>query len=516
MTNTVCRGPSTITPGNIITGAPAAGALSIDATGRVGPAFGRAGVALPVGAVVGGREGRSAAVLSPAPALSPALPLLLLLESPASVVLGPAPPQPTVHIREPTTHHVRMADIDARAARAGKAVRRRAERLWCAAMPTPAKPRADVRDKLLGQLAEIVARCGAGQFLLPPVAPGGAAFPEPWAPTKVGVQLLLRRLAWHAGIERQIVIDDQRVAAPPTERKPATRVELVEVRGRDACFVLGFVGSDDVAGTLALEIGTLHAVVHRPDGPDPYRSAEPPVLTPDPDRDAERGGVAAVYAGLGVLAANAAYQQYSSPGRFNGGYVPHEYDVLRAGALPLSSLAYLVAVQAVVRGDVEPPAGLGSIQLDEVSAWMRALAGERRVLADRLGIDVAAQPGAREVPVAFGDHEAVEEEAPRKTAFRWQTNRGGIGLLAGAALGFGVGVVASPGLLLVTAVGGAISGHLVGRMIDTPRCSACATVVREGATSCPRCNAMLRGDIANLSERLEAEERLEQESGTDM
>lgn len=382
------------------------------------------------------------------------------------------------------------------------------------AVPQTAKSSADVREKLLDVLAELIARDGAAQFLLPPVAPGERAFPEPWAPTKVGVQLLLRRLAWHAGIDREIVIDDQRAGAPPTERKPATRVELVEVRGKQACFTLGFVGADDVVGTLAHEIGTLYAVLHRPEDPDPYRSAEPPVLTVDPDLDLERGGVAAVYCGLGVLAANASYQQYSTEGRFNGGYVPHEYDVLKAGALPLASLAYLVAVQAIVRGDAEPPAGLESSQRDEIAGWMKTLAGERSALVARLGIDASARPGERDVPIAFEVREELHEAAPRKNAFRWQTNRGGIGFVAGTVLGMGLAFVVSRGLMPFTAFGGATAGHLIGRRVRTPRCSACATVVREDAVTCRSCGAALRGDIASLADRLDAEERLESDSGS--
>lgn len=385
-----------------------------------------------------------------------------------------------------------------------------ARRAMVLVVPVPTKPSAEVREKLLVVLGEVIARGGEARFLLPPVAPGEAAFPDAWAPTRVGVQLLLRRLAWHAGIEREILIDDQRTGAPPTERKPSTRVELVDVRGKQARFALGFVGNDDVVGTLAHEIGTLFAVLNRPDDPSPYRSAEAPVLTPDPDRDPERGAVAAAYVGLGVLAANAAYQQYSSPGRFNGAYVPHEYDVLRAGAVPLSSLTYLVAVQAVVRGDTEPDRGLGSSQRDEVVEWMKALASERAELLARLGIRSSAEPGRREPPVAFADHEAVEEATPRRLAFRWQTNRGGVGLVAGTVIGISLAFVLSRGLLPVTAFGGATAGHLLGRRVRTPRCSACATIVRADATSCPRCGASLRGDIGNLSDRLEAEENLEE------
>ena len=377
-------------------------------------------------------------------------------------------------------------------------------------MPVPATPDAPTREKLLVVLGELVSRCGEGAFLLPPVEPGEAAFPDPWAPTRVGVQLLLRRLAWHAGIDREIVIDDLRAGAPPTERKPSTRVELIDVRGKQARFALGFVGADDVVGTLAHEVGTLFAVLHRPDDPNPYRSADAPVLAPDPDRDPERGAVAAVYAGLGVLAANAAYQQYSTPGRFNGAYVPHEYDVLRAGAAPLSSLTYLVAVQAVVHGEAEAPRGLGSSQRDEVEAWIKALAAERSELLARIGISGTAKAGSRELPIAFDDHESIAEATPKRIAFRWQTNRGGVGLVAGTVIGMSLAFVLSRGLLPITAFGGAAAGHVIGRRVRAPRCSACATVVRVGATVCPRCGASLRGDIAHLSDRLEAEEQLEE------
>src|SRR6478735_8601832 len=94
-------------------------------------------------------------------------------------------------------------------------------------MAQPAKPDTETREQLLGE----------------PVMPGEKNFPEPWAPTRAGVQLLLRRLVWHASAapnagvdratgstsEREIVVEDKTVGAPPTERKPATRCELHEV-----------------------------------------------------------------------------------------------------------------------------------------------------------------------------------------------------------------------------------------------------------------------------------------------
>jgi hypothetical protein len=372
------------------------------------------------------------------------------------------------------------------------------------------------REAALGMLAELIARGGPAVFLLPPVIPGEEAFPDAWAPSKVGVQLLLRRLVRYADIDVDIAIDDRRAGAPPTERKPATRAELLELRGRRARFALGFIGTDDVVGTLAHEVGTLYALMNRPEQGDPYRTADAdaPVLTVDAERDHVRGSVAAVYRGLGVLAANAAYQQYVREGRFNGIYVPHEYDVVQTGALPMSTMTYLVAVQAVVRGETEPPKGLSQSQHHEVVGFMKTLVPERRALCERLGIDAHAKPATREAPVPFTGHDDVHEELPRKNAFRWQTNRGGLGFVAGTVLGIGLAFVVSRGMMPITAFGGATVGHLVGRRVRTPRCSACATVVRGDAATCFKCRAALRGDIASLADRLEAEEQLENDSAS--
>jgi hypothetical protein len=381
-------------------------------------------------------------------------------------------------------------------------------------MAEPSQPSREAREQLLGVLAELVAKGGAARLLLPPVAPGADAFPEPWAPTTAGIRLLLRRLLWHAGIERDVAIDDDRLAkAPPTDTKPATRLEVVEVSKDKARFTLHFIGDDEIVGTVAHEVGTLHAALHRSDKADPYRTAEPPVIAIDPDRDLERGSIATVYLGLGVLAANAAFQQYSSAGRFNGGYVPLQYDVLRAGAIPMSVLAYLLAVQAIVRGDREPPKGLGPPQRDEVAEWMKALDGQRAALRDRLGIAPTAPSEVRPAVVALADElPLVEEPAPKPVAFRWHTHRGGIGFFAGTVMGMGIAFVVSRGLLPITTLGGATAGHVLGRRVRAPRCSACATLLRDGASTCPKCGAVLRGDIATLSERLEAEERLEEEN----
>ena len=379
-------------------------------------------------------------------------------------------------------------------------------------MAEPAAPDAETREHLLDVIAELVAREGAASLLLPPVVPGDAAFPDRWAPTKPGVAVLLRRLAWHAGLDREIEIEDRRAGAPPTQRKPSTTVEVIEVRTRSAVFVLRFIGEDDVVGTLAHEIGVAYATLHRPDAPgDPFRKAEAPIISVDLDLDLERGSIATVYLGLGVLAANAARQQYSvlEGQSFNPLLVASSGVTVGAGHVPVESLEYLLAVQAIVRGDAQPPPGLVPAQRREVEGWLDALRGRASELRARLDIADDARPGERPAVVAFDVGSLEDEAPPRPNAFRWQTHRGGVGLIAGTLLGAGVSVaLASRSVAPLALFGGAVAGHVAGRRVRVPRCSACATICAADALVCKKCGASLRGDIASLSDRLEAEEKL--------
>ena len=384
----------------------------------------------------------------------------------------------------------------------------------------PSIPDLETREHLLAELADLVARAGHRGLLMAPVAPTATAFPERWERTPEGVATLLRRLAWHAGIDRTIAVVDDRWGAPPTERKPATAIEVARATDTEAQFTIGFVGEDDVAGTLAHEVGVLFAMLHRRDSAEPYRMAVAPEVAVDADRDLERGSIATVLLGLGVLAANAAFQQYSGSGRFNGAYVPLEYDVLRAGHLAMSELAFLLAVQTAVRGETEPPPGLKPPQRDEVAAWLPHLSGAH--LRERLGIPAGAVGAPRPVVVGFAGATTTAgagtatSAAPRKgprTAFRYRSHRGGIGLVAGTMLGVGVTVMMATRVPLFVLAGA--SGHVVGRRVRVCRCTACVSIVPDGAPTCRSCGANLRGDIADPADRLEAEERLAERPGSD-
>jgi hypothetical protein len=370
------------------------------------------------------------------------------------------------------------------------------------------EPDAKTREHLLDVLGEYVARGGPATLLAPPVEPGVAAFPERWAPTPSGVALLIRRLAWHAGFDREITVEDRRGEAAPTERKPTTRLELIELRRTAAVFALGYIGDDDIAGTFAHEIGVAHAVLHRADGVDPYRTTDAPVLAVDPGVDLERGSIAAVYLGLGVLAANAACQQHSVLERtsFNPMLVTSTGVQVEAGHLPVASLGYLVAVQVAVRGETKPPPGLAATQRRLVAAILAELDGDD--LRERLGIPRDAVGTARPAVEPFADAELVPEEVAPKTAFRWTTDRKGIGTIVGTVLGIGASIIVSRGVLPFM-IGGAVVGHVIGRRVRAPRCSGCVAVNAPAASACRKCGAVFRGDIAHLSDRLEAEERLD-------
>ena len=131
-----------------------------------------------------------------------------------------------------------------------------------------------------------------------------------------------------------------------------------------------------------------------------------------------------------------------------------------------------------------------------------------RELRLRLGIPADAEPAPRPTVVAFEDGELEPEAPPEKIAFRWQTNRVWLGMFAGTVIGVGLAMFVSRGLVPYFVFGGGAGGNIVGRNVRRKRCSGCATIVRPDATTCRNCGAALRGDIATLNDRLEAEERL--------
>jgi hypothetical protein len=257
--------------------------------------------------------------------------------------------------------------------------------------------RTDV-EWLIRQLARLVEVGGAARLLAEPIAPEPASFPDAWQASPARVVRVIERLLWHAGVERRVVVVDRRDESGTTHRRVATECDVVDidVNGPTIDLDLHSIGDDDVVGTLAHEVGVAVAVISGVAGGDPYRDRA--AVSAWSEDDLRIGSVAAVWAGLGVLAANAAFQQYSG-GVFqpHRGFAPVEYDVIRAGHLPLPALAFLLAIQIELR-DARLPRGLGRPQTDEVRAWQRALRGKSATLRSLLGIAADATPLARTPP----------------------------------------------------------------------------------------------------------------------
>lgn len=419
----------------------------------------------------------------------------------------------------------------------------------------PAAPTIEDARWLLAELAALCEVAGPRRLLRPPVRPDREAFPEPWQPTIAALAGLVETLCVHADAPGLgIAVDDLRAMAVSTDRLRVTEVEVApgDVARRPRFGVLS-IGDDDVAGTLAHEVGVvLAAAMPRVDG-SPYRGAgladhdedvaadasdagapdEPPASAAARMRRATQraqGSVAAVWAGLGVLAANASFQQRSGGAyRIERGFAPLDYTIVRAGHLPLPALAFLLAVQARVRGVEVAPAGLGGPQGDEVSAWLRALGPDASALRAALGVtadDVAVPASARtaspwpartpaptdeligrDEPGAAGM--SLDDPTLGVTArgsrrgqpvYRVAYRRTGTGFVAGLAVGGGAFALTGQALAMV---GGLGVGFLIGTFTKVDRCATCIEVLPASATACPRCGGDIAGRIASRDRRLD-------------
>ncbi|HTJ41763.1 MAG TPA: hypothetical protein VL463_06685 [Kofleriaceae bacterium] len=374
----------------------------------------------------------------------------------------------------------------------------------------PEQPDRDTCEMLLAELAKLVAAGGWERFARPPVVPGAGAFPDPYEATPAGVGTIARRLIAHAGEgDLAVTIVDRRAEAGrgPQDKKVPTELELTSVEERRARFDLYSIGDDEVAGTIAHEVGT--ALAARWQTPDaPYRGVVASVI----DRDARwRGSIAAVYAGLGVLAANAAFQEYKL-GRYQAhlGYAPVDYEIVKAGQLTVDEIAYLVAVQAIVRDGVVPK-GLGGVQTDVVRAWIDALRDRAGELRAMLGVPDPAPPLARDAPGALPPASelvvAGDVEPPPRRVFRMPSTRAGLGVLVGmVALGVGAGAVgAGRGAIPIVIAGGAIAGAAIGSRSRLDRCSSCVHVLPSGSVACPHCGGEIAGLLTSRADALDVE-----------
>ena len=357
---------------------------------------------------------------------------------------------------------------------------------------------------LLGELAELIRRFGADRFVTTNLVRADLRdFPDRWEPTIRAVHAVLYRLFWHAYIDSAIVVEDVRAPAAPDHRRLTTsEIELAEaMRGRTV-FHVASIGNDDVAGALAHQVGTAFLLLAPP---DPFREA-----APDPS-EAE-GSLAAVFLGLGVLAANSArYQRRVS--EFVGNSVLSEQQIATAGGLEQHDLAFLLAVQDIVRDEAQDAlATLAKVPADLVSARRAELAPHKGELRTLLALDDApARPLSRSPappkPAEISDRDLRKFNAGVRV-FRVPFRSWNPPILLGTlgTIGFALGPIVGAGT--------AFAGLIAGRMMSKPgfRCSdpACEAITRAELPICPHCGGTVAATIKHARDRLDAEEEHEE------
>lgn len=382
---------------------------------------------------------------------------------------------------------------------------------------------------LLAELAAAIRR-EPGAFLSGYlVLPDDRHFPDRFTPTRAGLTQLLRRLHHYLGIpqvEPRVTLE-----LADEELVNATDVELVSVDRSTARYLVRYVDQVDVVFALAEEVALAALLSRPPDGIGPFRDPASagdgklrPARTPE---EAVAATLLAVARGLGVLVAAGAHQ-YRAAGSIDGRMVRTAWRHVQRGALEPGDAAFLVAVQLVVRAEVDRDAVLSALPRDRADEARRALGELKRdeVIAALELPPVAEWPARASYPVPALEAPTIADEplvSPReRRKARARTNKAPIyrvrttRSLAGALLGtlgggaLAMSILASDGggglvvvsVMLVTAT----LGTWLGRTSWTDACSDsdCEVIIPPDAERCPGCRRPIAGVVGSRKEALQA------------
>jgi hypothetical protein len=319
---------------------------------------------------------------------------------------------------------------------------------------------------------------------------------------------VIARTLWHAYLDVKATLEDLR--GPKWEDRKHLRrtyLELVGASHGNVAFAVSAIGNDNVAGTVAHEVG--RAFVSQLPAGNPFRGTEASEL-PDP----EVGSIATVYLGLGVVALNSARYRRAH-GEIIGRSAYTEHEIVETGGLSPEDLALLLAIQATVRDDVL--AALDTLEkqpAELVTAWRDVLDDHEDELRDMLGITgAAAEPPSRppvprdvtiDADIAEGDLNRPNIGRP---VFRFQETRSITGSLLGVVVGMGIGIATmSPAVMGIGSGVGAVGGFVVGRRKRYYRCCSCGDFCTPATLQCRMCGGNLVGEIKDPRDRLDAEE----------
>jgi hypothetical protein len=231
--------------------------------------------------------------------------------------------------------------------------------------------------------------------------------------------------------------------------------------------------------------------------------------------------------GYGLLALGAA-ERHHTGGNVEGNWHSYEVATERHGGLAPPELAFLLAVQLVVRdyalkGAKHRARDLPANARKHLLDWFTALVPQRNVLIETLGLPDPAtwRPGIHPMdpPEPFPIEDAAALELPERERRNWRrpvfriVEHHGVRTAIGTGLG---AMIASsllrlpPLVLVVLTVIATVGGYLGGRRWRHDICSdpGCGKEVPADVARCPGCGGVVAGRILSARERLEAEEKL--------
>ncbi|MFN0245593.1 MAG: hypothetical protein ACKV2T_01710 [Kofleriaceae bacterium] len=364
----------------------------------------------------------------------------------------------------------------------------------------------------------MIQRFGAERFLdAKLVRADKADFPDPWEGTLHSVHQVLYRLCWHAYIDFEVVVEDQRPLVEGTALLRTSEIEIASCTAGVVTFHLTNIGNDDVAGMLAHKVG--EAFLDLAPG-EPFRSTP---RVPD-EREAS---VAAVFLGLGVPAANATmYRRHAT--EIIGREERSEQLIAHVGGLDIAEVTLLLAVQDILRDEVQGALStLHGPQREWVEDWKVELDPHEEELRVLLGVDTRGEPRPLSRGAAPRRAPAYDEGTRKRFNVGEETmrvvRRSYLGLAGGAILGLllasiGSQVVDAPPELALIAVGcGLLVGLVVGyRRWCRPyyRCAeaACSGLVGANDPHCRHCGGTITRTVTQLElEALWAQWRAEED-----
>jgi len=202
-------------------------------------------------------------------------------------------------------------------------------------------------DWLIDELAKIIERCGAQQFLNSPILePTLEHFAERWSPDAEGVTQLCRKLLRHVGLSQ---LDTSVLMYSDPDKAALARLKVGEHSGAAAFFegientICRFGCEVENLRSPQLLVGTLgHEVAHA------FRHYHG-LVDADYKREELLTDITTGYLGFGIFLCNSSHT-YEKSGEVEGGSsITYEHET-RHGYLPTVAVGFLFAAQVAARG----------------------------------------------------------------------------------------------------------------------------------------------------------------------